>query len=127
MQIEVGHIREDHETATTFFVTKGLELYKSAIAGIKKENQLLIDKIVELKRSVESLKDESTDLAVQIKNDDVGRQLKDLERKLADLLNQISDKENQFLRYQDLSGKLGYDTNLDQKLFGKIYKLLQRI
>lgn len=119
MQIEVGHIREDHETATTFFVTKGLELYKSAIAGIKKENQLLIYKIVELKRSVESLKDESTDLAVQIKNDDVGRQLKDLERKLADLLNQISDKENQFLKYQRLSGKLGYDTNLDQKLFEK--------
>lgn len=117
MQQEVAHIREDHETATTFFVTKGLELYKEAIKDIKKENQSIVDKIVRLKRSVETLKDESTDLAVQIKNDDVGRQLKDLERKLSTLKADISEKENQFKRYSELTSNLGYQSNLDEDLF----------
>jgi uncharacterized protein YPO0396 len=115
MQQEAAHIKEDHETATTFFVIKGLDLYKSSISQIKKGNQDLIDKIVQLKRTIDGLKEESTDLAVQIKNDDVGRQLKDLERKIVLLTSELEVKEKEYQDYVELCKQLTYKVDLDEK------------
>jgi uncharacterized protein YPO0396 len=117
MQEDAINIRADHETANTFFITQGLELFKKSISGIKTENQKLIDKIVRLTQSIEGLKEESTDLTVQIKNDDVGRQLKDFERKLNTLKSTISNRKDTYNKYLKLCNVLGYDPTLKADLF----------
>lgn len=119
MAVKVDELREDLQLADTFFILNGIKVFAEATAEAKRNNQLLVDKVLSISREIDEAKNNQTDLTVQIKNDDVGRQLKDLERKFQTLQMDRDARQAAADRYLAHCRELSYSESIVEKDFQK--------
>ncbi len=112
----------DKKAAQIFFLQKGLELFKQSEKIELKNLRGLTDKIVNLDQKLNELHEHASDLAVQIKNNDVGRELKELERKIAEQQQELNTRKRNYEHYAELLQIIGYEPQLDIKFFENCLK-----
>ena len=117
LELRVEKLQSDKDKAVCWFAQKGKEL-----SGIEKERLAILmneidEKIEKLKTLEEELKDKETDLKVQIKSDEVGRQIQDLDKEINRLSKTRSTKKSKLDAYNKISGKLEYSINPNENTF----------
>lgn len=120
LEINFKKLQSDREKAVYWFAQKG-----KGLSDVEKErldtllNEIKND-IEKLKTLEEELKGKETDLTVQIKTDEVGRQIQDLIKEINRLSKTRDTKKSKLNTYNKISEKLEYSTNPNENAFLEI-------
>lgn len=110
-------LQTDKEKAVIWFAKKGNELSELEIERL---NTLLEDINTKLEKLIdieEELKGKETDLLVQIKTDEVGRQIKELEKEIKAIESKRTARSNKLDSYNKLAKKIDFNSNPNEKEF----------
>lgn len=120
LELSFKKLQSDREKSVYWFAQKGKELSEIENGRL----DILINEIKEelekLKTLEEELKDKETDLKVQIKSDEVGKQIQDLIKEINRLSKTRDTKKTKLDAYNKLSEKLEYSINPKNNAFLEI-------
>ncbi len=116
---KLSELNQDKEIAVYWFALKGKELATKEIErlnGILKDLQNEIGIIEDKKKELE---DKKIELSVQIEQDEVGRQIKDLTKEINRLAKQRDSRKNKLEDYNFLAQKLELISNPNKEIFNE--------
>lgn len=100
-----------------WFAHKEKQVINDYIADQKEKHESLIRQVKELKLVIEGLNQKERDLDVQIKNDEVGKQLSGLENEVKKLSKDKQEKEELLEDYNETAEKIRFQQNPDTQVF----------
>lgn len=110
------HRYENHQNVTPlWFARKHEQLISTFINDKTNEISQIEEEISTLENEIGQLSDQERELDIQIKNDEVGKQISALERKNRDLDSGKEEREGELKRYNELSESLGLQINPQTK------------
>jgi uncharacterized protein YPO0396 len=105
-------ISENHKSAAPlWFAQKRKTLIEVFTEEKIKESETLKEEKVILDIEMNRLSDQERDLDIQIKSDEVGKQISSLERKNSDLTETKNERTEELKRYNELATSLEFQTN----------------
>jgi uncharacterized protein YPO0396 len=108
---EIGNALEDlkntRELAVYWFAKKNVELADAKIVELNEKLTGLKGELAQLEEEKERLKQQERDLSLSIENDDVGRQIKDLEREIKSLNSTKQIRQTKLNSYNQKAIKVG--------------------
>jgi uncharacterized protein YPO0396 len=117
LEVNFKKLQSNREKAVYWFANKGKELSKlenDRLNVLINEIKIEIEK---LKTLGEELKNKETDLTVQIKTDEVGRQIEDLKNDIRRLSKSRDNRKTKLDVYNKLSEKLNLSNNPNERIF----------
>lgn len=117
LEVNFKKLQSNREKAVYWFANKGKELSKlenERLDVLINENTNEIEK---LKTVEEELKDKETDLKVQIKTDEVGKQIEDLKIDIRRLSKFRNNRKTKLDAYNRLTSKLNFSNNPNPNIF----------
>lgn len=112
---EIGNAFEDlkntRELAVYWFAKKNVELTDAKIAELDEKLARLKEELAKLEEEKEQLKQQERDLSLSIENDDVGRQIKDLEREIRGLNSTKQTRQKKLNGYNQKVVEVGFVCN----------------
>jgi uncharacterized protein YPO0396 len=117
IDVKIEKTKKDREKAVYWFAQKGLELANTESKKLENLIQEIDAKILELKSKETELKSKETDLQVQIKSDEVGRQIKDLENEIVRITKTRDNRKTNLDKYNKLIEKLEFKFSTNEKEF----------
>jgi uncharacterized protein YPO0396 len=105
-------ISENHKSAAPlWFAQKRKTLIEVFTEAKIKESETLKEEKVILDIEMNRLSDQERDLDIEIKSDEVGKQISSLERKNSDLTETKNERTEELKRYNELATSLEFQTN----------------
>ena len=108
---EIGNALENlkntRELAVYWFAKKNVELADKRIVELNEKLTGLKGELAQLEEEKERLKQQERDLSLSIENDDVGRQIKDLEREIKSLNSTKQTRQTKLNSYNQKAIKVG--------------------
>jgi len=117
INVKLEKTQKDREKAVYWFAQKGLELSNTESEILKVLIEEIDTKISELKAKGTELKDKETDLQVQIKTDEVGRQIDDIKKEIKILEGKRIKRTDKLKEYNISTEETGYPINPDESTF----------
>jgi len=125
INIKLEKTQNDREIAIYWFAQKGLALANAESKLLEILLQEIEEKISELKSKETELKGKETDLQVQIKSDEVGRQIKDLEKEIVSITKMRAERKKNLDAYNNIIEKLEFKSSTNEKEFVETRNLAQ--
>jgi uncharacterized protein YPO0396 len=125
INVELEKTQKDREKAVYWFAQKGLELSNTESEILKVLIEEIDTKISELKAKGAELRGKETDLEVQIKSDEVGRQIKDLENEIGRITKSRDNRKINLDKYSKLVEKLEFQISTNENDFIETRNLAQ--
>jgi len=117
----IGNALEDlkntRELAVYWFAKKNVELADAKIAELNETLDVLRSELKKLEEEKEHLKQQERDLSLSIENDDVGKQIKELENEIRRLNNTKQTRQTKLSSYNQKVVEVGLATDPDSKTF----------
>ena len=117
IQNDLQQLETSKETAVYWFAKKGIELGEKQLEKCKEVLQLLQDKLAGLRAKETELKDQETDLTVQIKSDEVGNQIEKLEAEIGRLEKSKNLRSDKLDDYNKIAQYININTNPSEEIF----------
>ncbi len=115
----LSELNQDKEIAVYWFALKGKELANEEIERLSVILNNLQKDIDEVKDKKKELEDKKIELSVQIEQDEVGRQIKDLKKEINRLEKQRDLRKNKLEDYNFLVQKLELISNPSKEIFNE--------
>jgi len=125
INIKLDKTQNDREKAVYWFAQKGSALAHAESKLLEDRLEEIDTKISALKSRETELKGKETDLQVQIKSDEVGRQIKDLEREIVSITKLREKRKSSLDQYNRLIEKLELKSSTNEKEFLETRNLAQ--
>ena len=103
--------------AVYWFAKKNVELADAKIVELNEKLTGLKGKLAQLEEEKERLKQQERDLSLSIENDDVGRQIKDLEREIKSLNSSKQTRQTKLNSYNQKAIKVGLSADPTAETF----------
>ena len=100
-------LKNTRELAVYWFAKKNVELADAKIVELNEKLTGLKGELAQLEEEKERLKQQERDLSLSIENDDVGRQIKDLEREIKSLNSTKQTRQTKHNSYNQKAIKVG--------------------
>ncbi|WP_111706559.1 ATP-binding protein [Lutibacter citreus] len=113
----IKNLKADKEISVFWFSIKGKNICEKEIEVINAKLVLCDAEIEKLKAKEIDLKEEETDLSVQIKSDEVGKQISELSKEILRFEKLRDTRKNKLDNYNSLSQKLSLPTNPNKEVF----------
>lgn len=117
----IGNALEDlkntRELAVYWFAKKNVELADAKITELKEKSAGIKEELVKLEEGKDQLKQQERDLSLSIENDDVGKQIKELENEIRRLNSTKQTRQTKLGSYNQKVVEVGLATDPDSKTF----------
>lgn len=113
----LDELNNTRELAVYWFAKKNVELANSKIADLNEKLARLNDELARLEEEKEQLKQRERDLSLSIENDDVGRQIKDLEKEIRGLNSTKQTRQSKLNDYNKKVVEVGLVENPTEQIF----------
>jgi len=120
LELNLKKLQSDREKSVYWFAQKGKELSEIENGRLDVLINETMEELEKLKTLEDELKDKETDLTVQIKTDEVGKQIQDLITEIKRLSKTRDAKKIKLDAYNKLSEKLEYSINPNENAFLEI-------
>ena len=110
-------LKDTRDLAAYWFAKKNVELANARIEELNEKLANLKQELEKLNQEKEDLKRQERDLSLSIENDDVGRQIKDLEKEIRGLNNTKQTRQNRLNEYNKKAIEVGLDENPSEQVF----------
>lgn len=110
-------LKKTRELAVYWFVKKNVELADAKIVELNEKLTGLKGKLAQLEEEKERLKQQERDLSLSIENDDVGRQINDLEREIKSLNSSKQTRQTKLNSYNQKAIKVGLSADPTAETF----------
>ena len=110
-------LKNTRELAVYWFAKKNVELADAKIVELNEKLTGLKGKLAQLEEEKERLKQQERDLSLSIENDDVGRQIKDLEREIKSLNSSKQTRQTKLNSYNQKAIKVGLSADPTAETF----------
>lgn len=118
---EIGKDLEDlkstQDLALYWFAKKNVELADAKITELKEKSAGIKEELVKLEEEKDQLKQQERDLSLSIENDDVGKQIKELENEIRRLNSTKQTRQTKLGSYNQKVVEVGLATDPDSKTF----------
>lgn len=115
----LDELKNTRELAVYWFAKKNVELAKAKIVELNEKLARLNDELAKLEGEKERLKQQERDLSLSIENDDVGRQIKELEKEIKGLNSTKQTRQNKLNEYNKKVVEIGLVENPTEQAFIK--------
>lgn len=112
-------IKETKEYAVYWFAQKSVELANTKLVELNNKLKELKEQLAKLDEEKEQLKQEERTLSLAIENDNVGRQIKDLEREIKGLESTKLSRQRKLEEYNKKVIVVGLDENPSNEKFNE--------
>lgn len=110
-------IQNTQDLAVYWFAKKNVELSNARITELNEKLVVLKQELEQLNREKEELKRQERDLSLSIENDDVGRQIKDLDKEIRGLNSTKQARQNRLGEYNKKALEVGFCENPTEIVF----------
>lgn len=110
-------LQNTRELAVYWFAQKNVELAITRIADLNENLVVLKQELDKLNQEKEELKRQERDLSLSIENDDIGRQIKDLDREIRGLISTKQTRQNRLNEYNKKIVEVGLVVNPTAQVF----------
>lgn len=117
IKLNLSKFHNNREMAVLWFAQKQLDLANEKIAQLNNQHSELQREILQLNQNKERLKEEEQDLNIAIKNDEVGKQIKNLEKDIKELETIKNKRQIKFNQYNQKAKILGLPENPNKAMF----------
>jgi len=117
IQLKLQQLGESRDIAVYWFAKKGIELGEKELEKYKEKLQQLNEELTKLRDKEVELKNLETDLTVQIKSDEVGRQIENLKKEIQRLEKSRDKRKADLDKYNKIAQKVELNTNLNEETF----------
>ena len=117
IQVELTRLNLDKEVAVYWFAKKNIELSEQELLVCETLLSELNNDLEELKSKEANLKDQETDLKVEIKSDEVGNQIEKIKTEIARLERSRDLRKSKLNNYNKLAQSLELNTNPGEETF----------
>ena len=117
ISIALEDLKNTRELAVYWFAKRNVELSDAKIAELNEKLARLKEELAKLEEEKERLKQQERDLSLSIENDDVGRQIKDLERDIRGLNSTKQTRQAKLYSYNKKVVEVGLVDNPTENSF----------
>ncbi|WP_031531851.1 MULTISPECIES: ATP-binding protein [unclassified Bacteroides] len=117
ISIALEDLKNTRELAVYYFAKRNVELSDAKIAELNGKLARLKEELAKLEEEKERLKQQERDLSLSIENDDVGRQIKDLERDIRGLNSTKQTRQAKLNSYNKKVVEVGLVDNPTENSF----------
>ena len=110
-------LQTTRELAVYWFAQKNVDLAKVRISELNEKLKILKQELERLNEEKEQLKQQERELSLSIENDDVGRQIKNLEKEIGNLLKTKQSRQLKLNEYNKKSIEVGFGENPTEQTF----------
>lgn len=113
----LDELKHTRKLAVYWFAKKNVELANAKITELKEKLKGLGEELAKLDEEKERLKQQERDLSLSIENDDIGRQIKELEREIRGLNSTKQTRQNKLNDYNKKVVEIGFVENPTEQVF----------
>lgn len=117
IKVDLLRLEKSKETAVYWFARKGVELGERELEKCKAELSRLNEDLESLRSKETEFKNQETDLAVQIKSDEVGNQVEKLKTEIARLEKSKKLRSDKLDDYNKIAQSIKLNTNPGEETF----------
>lgn len=110
-------LQTTRELAVYWFSQKNVELAKERLEELKREREKLKEELEKLNEKKEDLKQQERSLSLAIENDDIGKQIKDLETEISKLEKTKQNRIGTLNEYNKKAIEVGFCENPSENVF----------
>lgn len=119
-------LQKTRELGVYWFAKRNVELANERIVELKNKLAVLNEQLDKLNEGKEQLKQQERTLSLSIENDNVGRQIKDLEREIRGLETTKQSRQRKLEEYNKKVLEIGFDENPAETKFNETREMARK-